>query len=88
MRVHVMLTMHTQARRKPQRCVVNLESAGVSSIAFAPLSQDLCGVSREEVGRPKKTTLLTGCTWCGIVSQASLIKAWPSIRQMPRANYP
>jgi hypothetical protein len=48
---------------------------GVSSMAFSPLSQDFCGVSREEVGIPKKTTLLTGCTWCGMLSHASLIKA-------------
>jgi len=30
-------------------CVVRVGSSGVSSLAFSPLSQDLCGVSREEV---------------------------------------
>ncbi len=75
MRVHVMLTMHTHARRKPERFVVSLGSSGVSSIAFSPLSQDFCGVSREEVGIPKKTTVLTGCAWCGILSHESLMKA-------------
>jgi hypothetical protein len=51
----------------PEWCVVSLGSSGVSSIAFSPLSQDFCGVSREEVGVPKKTTLLTGWTWRGIL---------------------
>jgi hypothetical protein len=74
-RRHGLLPMDTQARRKPGRCVVSLGSSSVSSMAFSPLSQDFCGMSREEVGIPKKTTLLTGCTWCGILSHASLIKA-------------
>src|SRR5215510_10672779 len=38
---------------------MSLGSSSVSSIAFSPLSQDFCGVSREEVGVPKKTTLLS-----------------------------
>jgi hypothetical protein len=32
-------------------------------------------MSREEVRIPQKTTLLTGWTWWGMLSQASLIKA-------------
>src|SRR5438132_2584628 len=40
--------------------LVRLGSSSVSSIAFSPLSQDFCGMSREEVGIPKKTTVLTG----------------------------
>jgi len=54
-------------------------------MACFPLSQDLGGVSREEVGRPHKTTLLTGWTWWGMVSQAPRIKTSPAIRHMLRA---